>query len=316
MSSQLQASVIIPTFNRAACLTTCLAALAAQTTDPATFEIIVVDNNSSDNTREATLEFARLHPTLCIRYVPEARQGLSYARNCGIAAARGQILCFLDDDAPPLPEWLAALKQGFLNPTVGCVGGPAILDYQGRERPPWLRADLQGLLGGYGLPYVEPTTVSEIPEFPFGCNVAFRRNIFDEVGFFRVDLDRSGNQLLAAGETELIGRVHRAGWKVMYLPQVQVRHLVVPERLEKKYIYEIGRGLARSHIVLTADPRPHMVLRWFASDAWYATRMLLRLLVAFVRRKELWFDDYMRLWMVAQRIPLRVHHIWNEHLHK
>ncbi|MBP1685796.1 MAG: glycosyl transferase family 2 [Deltaproteobacteria bacterium] len=313
MPGQPQASIIIPTINRVACLTGCLEALAALNTSPATFEIIVVDNNSSDNTRDVAFSFAQAHPSLRLRYVHEARQGVSYARNSGIAAACGPIVCFLDDDARPLSEWLTAVTRGFLDPAVGCVGGPAILDYQGRERPPWLRADLQGLLSGYALPYVEPTGVSEVSEFPFGCNMAFRRKIIDEVGVFRADLDRLGHQLLAAGDTEMIARVHRAGWKVLYVPEAQVRHLVAPERLKKEYIYQVGLGLARSHVLLTADPRSHIIARWFASDSWYAARMLYRLLVALLRRKELWFDDYMRFWMVAQRIPSRVRNIWNSH---
>ena len=167
--------------------------------------------------------------------------------------ANGEILCFLDDDALPCPEWLDALMKCFLDPSVGCIGGPAILDYQGQERPPWLQADLQGLLSGYALPYSEPTAIFHIEEFPFGCNMAFRRKSLDEVGLFRADLDRSGKQVLAAGDTEMISRIQKAGWKVMYLPQAWVRHLVSPERLSKEYIYRIGRGLAKSHIILTSD---------------------------------------------------------------
>jgi GT2 family glycosyltransferase len=145
---------------------------------------------------------------------------------------------------------------GFCDPTVGCIGGPALLDYQKQERPPWLWGDLQGLLSGYELPYIEPTPITKMTEFPVGCNMDFRREVFSEVGLFRNNLDRCGDQVLAAGDTEMIGRVHKAGWKVMYLPEAQVRHLVAPERLKKEYIYRIGRGLAKTHILLTADPRP------------------------------------------------------------
>lgn len=310
MSGPLQASIIIPTFNRADCLGKCLAATAAQMMDPTTFEIIIVDNNSSDNTQDACLKFIQTHPYLHIRYVCETKQGVSYARNRGVAEASGEIVCFLDDDSPPAPEWLNLLLKPFNNPTVGCVGGPSIPDYQGQEIPLWLRGDLQGLLSGYTLSYSEPTQVSRWDQFPLSCNMAIRRSLFSDLGFFRLDLDRSGNQVLAAGDTEMADRINKAGWKVMYVPDASVQHIVPPERLDKKHIYRIGQGLAESHIILTSDPRPHKIARWFASDLWYATRMFFRLATAIMRRNPLWFDDYMRFWMVAKRIPLRVKALW------
>jgi GT2 family glycosyltransferase len=305
MSRQVQASVIIPTYNRADYLAKCLEAVAAQTADPATFEVIVVDNNSPDHTRDLCLGFAETHPALDVRYLCETQQGASYARNRGVAEARGVVVCFLDDDSPPAPAWLENLLPAFEDPTVGCSGGPSILDYQGQEIPAWLRGDLQGLLSGYTQPYTKPTQVSRWDQLPLSCNMAIKRSLFTDLGFFRMDLDRSGGQVLAAGDTEMADRINKAGWKVMYVPDALVRHLVPPERLDKKHIYRIGRGLAASHIILTSDRRPHMIVHWFASDAWYATRRLLWLIVALLRRNPLWFDDYMRFWMVAKRIPLR-----------
>jgi glycosyltransferase involved in cell wall biosynthesis len=305
MSGQLRASIIIATYNRADYLSKCLKALAALETDPTTFEIIVIDNNSTDNTEQVVLDFAQLHPTLSMRYVCETNQGASYARNRGIAEARGEVLCFLDDDSPPCSEWLNVLLDGFADEAVGCVGGPSILDYQGQERPPWLRGDLQGLLSGYTLPYTKPTPVSRWDQLPLSCNMAIRQSLFTDLGFLRTDLDRSGGQVLAAADTEIADRINKAGWKVMYVPDAPVRHLVAPERLDKKHIYRIGQGLAASHIILTSDPRLHVIARWFASDLWYTTRTFFRLVIAVIGRKPLWFDDYMRFWMVAMRIPLR-----------
>jgi GT2 family glycosyltransferase len=140
--------------------------------------------------------------------------------------------------------------------------------------------------------------------------MAIRRRVLAQVGEFRTDLDRNGTEALAAGDTEMADRIHKAGWKVVYVPDASVRHLVAPERLQKSHLYRIGRGLAASHVVLTADPRPSKIVRWFASDAWYATRMLGRLLVALAWRKHLWFDDYLGFWMVARRIPCRWEWLW------
>lgn len=307
----MKASIIIATYNRAAYLSKCLEALAALETDPTTFEVIVVDNNSSDNTREVVQSFVQSHPTMSIHYLFEKEQGAALARNSAITEAQGEIFCFLDDDTVPTPTWLRAIAAGFADPAVGCVGGPAILDFQGREPPPWLLGDLQGLLSGYGLPYTEPTVLSKVAEYPFLCNMAVRRSVLDEVGSFRPDLGRSGGSLLAGEETELVDRMYRAGWKVMYLPDAKVWHLVAPERLDKLYIYRVGMGLAATHVYLTSKKQAFYILRWFASDAWYATRMLFEFSVAIVQRRPLWFDDYMRLWMVAQRIPIRFRALLN-----
>lgn len=305
MGNSFQTSIVIPTYNRADILLRCLEAVSHLKSD-ANYEVVVVDNASTDNTRELCLAFRETHPAILIRYAYECLQGVSHARNRGVEEAQGEIVCFLDDDSPPAPEWLDALLKPFSDPQVGCAGGPSILDYQGHPIPDWLKGDLKVYLSAYGLPYEEPTQVSEWKFFPLSCNLAIRRCLFNSLGYFRTDLDRSGNQVLAAGDTEMIARIHRAGWKVMYVPDAKVNHLVSPNRLKKEHIYRIGRGLAKSHILLTADRNPLRILRWFASDMWYAARMFMLLIVAVLRQKPLWFDDYMRFWIIAIRIPLRL----------
>lgn len=302
----MHGSIVIATFNRCNYLIQCLEGLTALNNAPSDYEVIVIDNNSTDDTANIVQEFARSHPKFNIFYILEIRQGATRARNRGITAARGEIIFFLDDDAIPPPEWLNRMAEGFSDPLVGCVGGPAILDFQGREVPPWLRGDLKGLLSAYVLPYSEPTEISTVAKYPFLCNMAVRSQVLDEVGLFRQDLGPSGSNLVVGEETELIERIRLAGWTVMYLPDAKVRHLVSPERLEKRYIYRSGLRLAVTHIFLTFDRRIHMIIRWFASDIWYATRMFFALAKALLQRRPLWFDDYMRFWMVAKRIPLRM----------
>lgn len=304
----MEASVIVPTYNRVEALRRCLDAIAAQSADRRRYEVIVVDNDSCDNTSEMVAAFAASHPELIVKYFVEPKQGVSHARNRAVMEARGEILCFLDDDSPPSCVWLDVLLSAFEDDTVGCAGGPSVLDYQNQDRPPWLHGDLQGLLSGYGLPYDRPTVLSSFAEFPLGCNVAFRRALFTTLGLLRTDLDRCRNGVLAAGDTEMVDRVHQAGWRIMYLPAAKVYHLVGPERLTKSYLYRIGTGLAQSHIILTSHRGAIQSMRSFLSDMWYGTRLFFALLVAWAARKPLWFDDYMRFWMVAMRIPLRLRH--------
>jgi glucosyl-dolichyl phosphate glucuronosyltransferase len=308
----MKASIIIPTHNRGDVLLLCLEAISQLEADPSSFEIIVVDNASTDHTKDACTAFIDSHPNLFIRYIFEGTQGVSYARNRGVKESQGEFICLLDDDSPPFPKWLDILLSPFSDPTVGCTGGPSIPNFQGQEVPDWLLGDLQGLLSGYGLPYSEPTPVSRWENYPLSCNMAIRRTLFDDLGYFRTDLDRIGNRALAAGDTEMVDRIYKANWKVMYVPDAPVNHFVPPARLNKTYIYRIGRGLAESHIILTANRNPLQILRWFASDTWYALRMFLRFILALIKRSPLWFDDYMRFWMVEMRIPIRIKYIWRD----
>jgi glycosyltransferase involved in cell wall biosynthesis len=299
-------SVIIPTLNRADILRSCLDAIACQTAAPDTFEIIIVDNNSTDHTRDVVRGFGDANPKLTIRYLLETAPGASAARNCGVRAATGGTLFFVDDDSIAAPEWLETLHSAFGNPEMGCAGGPIDLDYRGQERPRHLLGDLQGLLGAFQLPYDEPTVVSDWTELPWGSNMAFRREVFSEGGMFRTDLGPQGDRRLNAEETEFIDRIRRSGWKVVYIPGARVRHGVPPERLARAYLYRAGRSLAASHVILTHRGTLRSTLRWFASDLWFACRLGVRFLVALMTGKRLWFDDFMRFWMVAMRIPMRV----------
>ena len=310
MLPMLQASIIIPTYKRAAYLSKCLDAVAVLNTDPKTFEIIIVDNNSPDATRDVSLRFAQKHPDLQVRYICETQQGCSPARNRGLTEARGEIVCFLDDDSPPEPDWLNALLDPFKDQNVGCTGGPSILDYQGQEVPVWLQGTLAGMISSYVLPYDEPTQVSLWAELPLSCNMAIRSSVLNDIGFFRTDLGKSGDNLLAAGETQLIERIHQSGWKVLYVPGARVNHFVSPDRLNISYLYRRGRGFAETYILLTSESRPLKIIVWLVKDLKYTIEMFFWYMVAVIKRKRLWFDDYMRFWMAIQRIPLRFNALW------
>jgi len=305
VADAVQISLIITTYNRSDYLRKCLDTIAMQEVDPAMFEVIVVDNNSQDQTKIVVQEFIYSHPHLNVRYLLETTQGTSFARNCGIRNALGEYVFFTEDDAAPFPNWIKNIMEQFKNTNLICAGGPIVLDYQGQKRPLHLEGDLQGLLGGFYLPYSQPVYVTTWTEYPWGGNIAFRKSIFSKVGLFNTDMGPSGNKRLTAEETEFVDRINKSGGKIMYIPEARVRHFVPPERLLKSHLYRVGLSLALSHVYLTQDKKIYKKLRWYISDLWYATRMLFKLILAFIQHKKLWFDDYMRFWMVAKRLPLR-----------
>jgi glucosyl-dolichyl phosphate glucuronosyltransferase len=305
-TDQLLATVLIPTYRRPHFLIRVLESVAAQECDNATFQVIVVDNNSKDETMMVCERFAQSHPSIQFAAISETRQGLSQARNRGLAEAAGKIICILDDDAAPVPTWLAAVLQAFTDEEVGAAGGPMIPDYLGQERPQWLEGDLQGVIGGYSLPYSKPTPVNTRSGSPAGGNMALRKSVFASVGQFRYDLDPSGTLRVLGGETELFRRMEEDGWKILYVPDAVVRHFVPAYKLRKSYLYEECRRRAASNVIATLETSPRRIARSIASDLWFTLRLFLNLVRAWLTRQPNVFDEYIRFWTIAQRLPIRI----------
>ena len=121
MNSPASISVIVPTRNRVQSLKSCLASLVRQKPGGRAFEVLVIDNGSSDDTRSATREFEKEHNS--IRYFFEPRPGLHEGRHRGMKEATGEVLVFLDDDIEAQDGWLAAIGKTFDDPAIALAGG-------------------------------------------------------------------------------------------------------------------------------------------------------------------------------------------------
>lgn len=276
----MDASVIVCTYNRAASLADTLAALAALQLPPGfEWELIVVDNNSRDTTRATVEGFAAAHPALPLRYVFEGRQGLSHARNRGIAESRGEILAFTDDDVLPAPDWLALLVQGMREHGCAAAGGYIAPLWQA-DPPAWLTDRFYGFLA-LKTDTDGPKTVREPEEMPFGASLAFRREVFERLGLFDPNLGRKGAVLAGGEEIDVLMRVVNDGGRVVYFPAARVRHKVEAFRLNKRYFrrwrYQCSRNEA---VALPAAGRriagvPLYLLPQLARAAWKAATMRL-----------------------------------------
>lgn len=197
-------------------------------------ELIVVDNNSTDDTPDvvsACVDEIGDHVT--VRYIHEPVQGLSVARNRGIAAARGDIIAFLDDDAVPGQRWLVGMRELFAaRPEVLAAGGPIEPEFE-IQRPDWLVTPLE--------PYYTILDLGDkLMEFPrgrepFGAGMAFRAAMLRQHGFNKT-LGRKGDQLLSNEESQLFHQIRAAGGQLFYVPDMGVRHFVPKERLTKDWI--------------------------------------------------------------------------------
>jgi len=230
----MDASVVVCTYNRCESLAETLAAIAAQRV-PVGFEweLLVVDNNSRDATHETVERFKAGRPDLRVRYLFERQQGLSHARNLGIAEARGEFLVFTDDDVLPDADWLASLVGGMRER--GCTAAGGRIDPLWLAEPPaWLTERFHGFLA-LRTDADGPKDVREAEDMPFGASLAFRRDVFAEIGAFDPQLGRKGNVLAAGEEIDVLMRVVAQGGRVVYFPQARVRHKVEAFRLNKGY---------------------------------------------------------------------------------
>src|SRR5579864_782968 len=184
-------SVVIPTYNRSAVLEQVISDVVDQlATTEVSGELIVVDNNSTDGTCDLVNRVISENPSIDIRYVFEATQGVSAARNAGIKAAQGQIILFTDDDVRVGDGWLKNLVSAFGDRSVIAAAGRFWPSWPG-EAPMWagpLKSPFfPGVVGHFDLGD-RPIWLVPGDPLPFGANMAFRRQVFDQVGYFNQSL--------------------------------------------------------------------------------------------------------------------------------
>ena len=234
----VQYSVIIPTLNQSFKLRLCLEHLSRIDFDPERFEVIVIDNGSNDETKAATISFqSRI---INLRYHYCARLGLMAARHMGAEEARGEILCFLDDDSMVTKEWLKGISESFRHDHVVVAGGPCIPKYE-VEPPHWMKyfweKTKEGRYNGF-LSLVDFGNKSRwiYPVFVFGCNYSIRRKTFFEFGGTCPDYyPENCQQYIGDGESGLSLKLFNAGYKAFYNPIARIYHSISASRLTIEY---------------------------------------------------------------------------------
>jgi len=254
-------SVIVCTYNRAASLELTLQALAAQVTPPdLTWELLVVDNNSGDATRDVVRAFAATVANP-VRYLFEGQQGLSHARNAGITGSAGALVAFTDDDVRPDPDWVAGVAALMRESGADILGG-RILPLWERTPPSWLavRPRLRGPFTIMDHP--RPGAVLEARGIPnvWGANMAFRRDVFARVGPFDPDLGLTGKKLYRGEEIELVRRALAAGCRVVYDPRLVVWHRIPAARMRRRFISRLYFEQAEGEALSQAPPPGRRVL--------------------------------------------------------
>jgi glucosyl-dolichyl phosphate glucuronosyltransferase len=225
-------SAVVCTRNRAPLLARTLTSLVEQDFPTTDFEILVVDNRSTDDTADIVRGFNAQSP---VRYLREDNLGLCFARNAGWRAASGNYIAYLDDDAIASPGWLSAIRAAFAaDPLIGAVGGPC-RPLWGAPRPQWLTDELLPSLTVLDWGPTAKVIENIDQEWIAGANMAVPKRILEQVGGFHPRLDRVGNNLLSSGDIFLLKAICRHGYRCFYQPEMIVGHLVPASRLTQQW---------------------------------------------------------------------------------
>ena len=237
-------------------------------------ELIVVDNNSSDQTAQIVERYCTQLP---VKYLFEKTQGLSAARNCGIKRFKNAVIVFIDDDITVTNGFLQAYRQAFVDyPKHAFFGGKILLDWQG-EKPAWLKADnltlINGLIGHYSYKG-ENGDYDRNSLLPYGANFAVRRELVNAIGEFDPTLGVCGTQIGRGEETDYFQRALLAGFKGRYVADARVRHRFQAHRISTAYLYRYGIEKGRAEFSLTDRARQD----WFFDCLLFLLRALFQLL--------------------------------------
>lgn len=243
-------SVIFCTYNREKYLYNALKSIALQKIDPLNYEILLVNNNSTDRTEEICEQFQKDFPEVDFKYFLETNQGLSYARNRGVNESTGEILVFVDDDATVFDNYLPSIDTFFTEvPEAMACGGPIVPVYE-TGKPDWLSPYTEQLIGGalYEGKYTRPFRKGK---YPGGGNSAFRKEVFEKYGLFNVELGRKGTGLIGAEEKDLYDRLTKGGEVFYYLPEMGIHHYIPEKKLTSAHFKELTYSIGKSERIRT-----------------------------------------------------------------
>jgi glycosyltransferase involved in cell wall biosynthesis len=303
-----QATVVICTHNRSAVLSETLAALINQQTPDFTFDILVVDNASTDQTHDVVTTFQAGRVPVHYLYVPVL--GVAHARNQAIDHVTAPYIAFLDDDAIPEPDWLCSLLRTFetIQPAPGAVGGRVFLRWT-TGQPAWMPDDLLGVysLLDYGDQVQPVRTVN-------GCSVAFPSAL---ARHYRFDtrFGVTGQKQISGDDAEILNRMQRDNLVVYYQPAAVVWHVVGQSRENRRYLFARSRGLGRAYALLSVIPHwpgRFAVMQMMVQDTWNRRHWWKRMVLSCVSgklfsspRERTWMRSVLIRWCAFQSQMLR-----------
>lgn len=266
MSRNTLITFIICTYNRADYLDQALGSLLSRTPADLSFEILVIDNNSSDETHAVAQKHQQAtdKDRKPVRYIKETNQGLTYARNRGIKESHSPYIVFLDDDIEAtsslVPAWISFFKE---HPDALAAGGKIHVRFDAL-RPKWMSHFLLPLVGRHDL----GNALKRYPlnKYPFGGNMGFKKSVFDKIGNFDTEIGKKGNKLYAKGEEkDLFERLYTLSDDIYYIPKAFLYHHVDGSRLTPDYVKKQALGIGRGmRVRLQNGSQRSSLQNWFS----------------------------------------------------
>ncbi len=243
-------TVVVATYNRAESLIRCLRSFRDQSLPREEWEVVVVNNNSKDDTEERFDDFVKENPDLPVRMVREERQGLSHARNCGMEAAMSPYIAIIDDDETVNRDFVRGYVEFFdAHPKAVAAGGRIVPRYE-QERPVWMSPYTERPIAN-PLDLGDGVQVFGRGRCPGGGNMAVRRTAIERYGAFDPSLGRTGKRLIGGEETDFFNRLARSGEPFYYVPQSIIYHHISPDKLTRDYFTRLSYAIGVSEQIRT-----------------------------------------------------------------
>ncbi|MBN1147307.1 MAG: glycosyltransferase family 2 protein [Anaerolineales bacterium] len=245
----MEISVVICTYNRADILAQALHTACEQTLPDSAYEVIVVDNGSSDHTRSVVEDFIQRYPN--VHYCLEEQVGLSHARNRGWQEAQGHYVAYVDDDCKLPQEWLSVAMDVIQRVAPDIFGGP-YFPYYNTHKPAWFKDE-------YGSQEIFKQACVMERGYLSGGNIIIRTGLLEYAGGFSPKLGMSGEDIAYGEETALIrwARVNLPEAVIYYDPQLYVYHLVRDEKMKLRWVLRQQFILGRYTYLAFADGERH-----------------------------------------------------------
>ena len=214
------------------------------------YEIIVIDNNSTDNTASICKEFRAEYPNKNFRYFKEMNQGLSFALNRGIKEAQGEYLIFVDDDETIIPEHLERLDNHLRTyPEAVLCGTPVIPVYEIPE-PKWMSRFTQRLIGGY-FDQGKEVKILEAKNYPGTGHTIIKKELYERYGNYNTELGRKGTSLIGAEDKDMFNRLKNNNIVCYYLPDIPIYHHIPPNKMTDEFFHKLTYSIGKSERIRT-----------------------------------------------------------------
>lgn len=243
-------SFITCTYNRDKYIGQTLQSVCDQKYPDNNYEIIVIDNNSTDNTASICEEFRAEYPNKNFRYFKEMNQGLSFALNRGIKEAQGEYLIFVDDDETIIPEHLERLNNHLRTyPEAVLCGTPVIPVYEIPE-PKWMSRFTQRLIGGY-FDQGKEVKILEAKNYPGTGHTIIKKELYERYGNYNTELGRKGTSLIGAEDKDMFNRLKNNNIVCYYLPDIPIYHHIPPNKMTDEFFHKLTYSIGKSERIRT-----------------------------------------------------------------